>query len=189
MESEKTERKLAAILHADVVGYSRMMGEDEVGTLRTLTSYREVMFSLIEMHHGKVVGTAGDSVLAEFVSSFESVECAIEIQGALSARNGRITWDGMNLNRTSNGVVTISLVNHVGRNGTNDMKPCSPIPSSMANARNASRSCHRFFAGRRGGRSLICRHRTHGEQLFISSNKHGKQPGHGENKPEPTRNG
>lgn len=87
MESEKTERKLAAILHADVVGYSRMMGEDEVGTLRTLTTYREVMFSLIEMHHGKVVGTAGDSVLAEFVSSFESVECAIEIQGALSARN------------------------------------------------------------------------------------------------------
>mgnify|MGYP002525647290 FL=1 len=85
MESEKTERKLAAILHADVVGYSRMMGEDEVGTLRTLTTYREVMFSLIEMHHGKVVGTAGDSVLAEFVSSFESVECAIEIQGALSA--------------------------------------------------------------------------------------------------------
>ena len=52
MESEKTERKLAAILHADVVGYSRMMGEDEVGTLRTLTTYREVMFSLIEMHHG-----------------------------------------------------------------------------------------------------------------------------------------
>ena len=87
MESEHTERKLAAILHADVVGYSRLMGEDEVGTLRTLTAYREVMFSLIEMHHGKVVGTAGDSVLAEFVSSFESVECAIEIQGALSARN------------------------------------------------------------------------------------------------------
>ena len=52
MESERTERKLAAILHADVVGYSRLMGEDEAGTLRTLTAYREVMNSLIEMHHG-----------------------------------------------------------------------------------------------------------------------------------------
>ena len=87
MESERTERKLAAILHADVVGYSRLMGEDEAGTLRTLTSYREFMDSLVVMHHGRVVGSAGDSVLAEFVSSFEALECAIEIQGALSARN------------------------------------------------------------------------------------------------------
>ena len=87
MGSERTERKLAAILHADVVGYSRLMGEDEAGTLRTLTSYREVMDSLVEMHHGRVVGSAGDSILAEFVSSFEALECAIEIQGALSARN------------------------------------------------------------------------------------------------------
>ena len=87
MESERTERKLAAILHADVVGYSRLMGEDEAGTLRALTSHREIMDSLIVMHHGRVVGSAGDSVLAEFVSSFEALECAIEIQGALSARN------------------------------------------------------------------------------------------------------
>ena len=57
-ESERTERKLAAILHADVVGYSRLMGEDEAGTLRTLSSYRAVMNSLIVMHHGRVVGTA-----------------------------------------------------------------------------------------------------------------------------------
>ena len=87
MESERTERKLAAILHADVVGYSRLMGEDEAGTLRALTSHREVMDSLVAMHHGRVVGSAGDSILAEFVSSFEALECAIEIQGALSARN------------------------------------------------------------------------------------------------------
>ncbi len=87
MGSERTERKLAAILHADVVGYSRLMGEDEAGTLRTLTSYREVMNSLIEMHHGRWVSSAGDRVLAEFVSTFEAVECAIEIQGSLAARN------------------------------------------------------------------------------------------------------
>jgi TolB-like protein/class 3 adenylate cyclase len=87
MESHRTERKLAAILHADVVGYSRLMGEDEAGTLRTLTSYREVMDSLVEMHHGRVVGSAGDSMLAEFVSTFEALECAIGVQAALSARN------------------------------------------------------------------------------------------------------
>jgi len=92
-ESERTERKLAAILHADVVGYSRLMGEDEDGTLRTLSSYREVINSLVMMHHGRVVGTAGDSVLAEFVSTFEAVECAIEIQGSLSARNAGLPDD------------------------------------------------------------------------------------------------
>ncbi len=86
-KAERIERKLAAILHADVVGYSRLMGEDEAGTLRTLTSHREIMDSLVVMHHGRVVGSAGDSVLAEFVSTFEAMECAIEIQGALSARN------------------------------------------------------------------------------------------------------
>ncbi len=87
MESQRTERKLAAKLHADVVGYSRLMGEDEAGTLRTLTAYREVMDSLVEMHHGRVVGSAGDSMLAEFVSTYEALECAIGIQGALGARN------------------------------------------------------------------------------------------------------
>ena len=90
-ESKRAVRKLAAILHADVVGYSRLMGEDEDGTLRTLSSYREVMNSLVEMHHGRVVGTAGDSILAEFVSTFEALECAIEIQGSLSARNAGLS--------------------------------------------------------------------------------------------------
>ncbi|NQU57935.1 MAG: copper-binding protein [Rhodospirillales bacterium] len=97
MESEPnealkhTERKLAAILHADVVGYSRLMGEDEEATLRTLTSHREIMSSLIVMHHGRWVSSAGDSILAEFVSTFEALECAIEFQGAIAARNAGIS--------------------------------------------------------------------------------------------------
>ena len=62
------ERKLIAILSADVKGYSRLMGDDEVGTLRTLTAYRKLMDTLIEQHRGRIVGTAGDSVLAEFAS-------------------------------------------------------------------------------------------------------------------------
>lgn len=88
--SEHIERKLAAVLHADVVGYSRLMGEDESGTLRTLTAYREIMANLIKMHHGRWVSSAGDSILAEFVSTFEALECSIEFQGAVAARNAGI---------------------------------------------------------------------------------------------------
>ena len=62
------ERKLTAILSVDVHGYSRLMGTDEEGTLRTLTAYRQIIDTLIARHHGRIVGTAGDSVLAEFAS-------------------------------------------------------------------------------------------------------------------------
>jgi len=81
------ERKLAAILSADVAGYSRLMGEDEVGTLRTLTAHRAVMDPLISQHRGRIVGTAGDSVLAEFASAVDAVQCAVEIQQSLRVNN------------------------------------------------------------------------------------------------------
>src|SRR6266540_5056430 len=81
------ERKLTTILSADVQGFSRLMGEDEEATLRTLQSYREVTDTLIQQHRGHIVGTAGDSVLAEFVSVVDAVRCAVEIQQQLKARN------------------------------------------------------------------------------------------------------
>src|SRR5215510_14854355 len=81
------ERKLAAILSADVKGYSRLMGEDDVGTIRTLTAYREVMTTLIQHHRGRVVDSPGDNLLAEFASVVDAVQCAVEIQQALKARN------------------------------------------------------------------------------------------------------
>ena len=84
------ERKLAAILSADVVGYSRLMGEDEVGTLRTLTAYRKIVDVLIAGHHGRIVGTAGDSVLAEFPSVVEAAQCAVEMQTRLRAENANL---------------------------------------------------------------------------------------------------
>jgi tetratricopeptide (TPR) repeat protein len=84
------ERKLAAILCADVFGYSRLMGEDEEATLRTLTSYRKLIDSQIENHHGRFVNSAGDSVLAEFASVVEAVNCAVEIQTGLQAENASI---------------------------------------------------------------------------------------------------
>ena len=83
----KMERKLTAILCADVYGYSRLMGEDEEATIRTLSSYRKIIDSLIETHRGRFVNSAGDSVLAEFISVVEAVNCAIEIQTTLKAEN------------------------------------------------------------------------------------------------------
>jgi adenylate cyclase len=83
-------RKLAAILAADVKGYSRLMGEDEVATLHTLTAYRQITDALIQQHQGRVVGSAGDSVLAEFASVVDAVQCAVEIQRALKARNAEL---------------------------------------------------------------------------------------------------
>src|SRR5215510_1951747 len=81
------ERKLTAILAADVQGYSRLMGADEEGTLHLLTAHRAVIDALIQQHRGRIVGTAGDSVLAEFASVLDAVRCAVEIQHQLQTRN------------------------------------------------------------------------------------------------------
>ena len=87
MTPDQIKRKLTTILSADVKGYSRLMGEDEEWTLRTLNSHKEMMSSLIQQHRGRVVGTAGDNVLAEFASVVDAVQCAVEIQQVLRAKN------------------------------------------------------------------------------------------------------
>ena len=84
------ERKLAAIFSADVKGYSRLMGEDELATVRTLTAYREVMTTFIHQHRGRVVDSPGDNLLAEFASVVDAVQCATEIQHALTTRNAAL---------------------------------------------------------------------------------------------------
>jgi adenylate cyclase len=84
------KRKLTAILAADVQGYSRLMGEDEVATLKTLTAYRGVTDALIAQYHGRIVNTAGDSILAEFASVVDAVQCAVEIQRELGAKNAEL---------------------------------------------------------------------------------------------------
>lgn len=81
------KRKLTTIFCADVVGYSRLMGVDEPGTLKRLKSCRELMAGFIEHHHGRVVSWSGDAVLADFSSVVESLQCAIEVQRELKARN------------------------------------------------------------------------------------------------------
>jgi len=80
-------RKLAAILHADVVGFSRLMGEDEAGTHRSLGELRRAIDPLIASHGGRIVGTAGDSLLADFSSVVDALNCAVQIQRAAHAIN------------------------------------------------------------------------------------------------------
>lgn len=87
MNAEGVKRKLTAIISADVEGYSRLISQDEVGTIRTLTAYREAMATLIKQYKGRVVDSIGDNLLAEFASVVDAVNCAVEIQRDLAERN------------------------------------------------------------------------------------------------------
>ncbi len=91
--ASKTQRKLTAILSADVVGYSRLMGADEEATIETLTAYRKVFVSQIESHRGSVVDAKGDAILAEFVSVVDAVNGAVEIQRELAEKNADLPDD------------------------------------------------------------------------------------------------
>jgi adenylate cyclase len=77
METEDVERRLAAISSADAVGYSRLMAEDEGGTIRTVTAHRKTMVHCIERERGRLVDAPGDNVLAEFPTALEALRCAV----------------------------------------------------------------------------------------------------------------
>jgi len=91
MSEQKPRRKLAAILAADVVGFSKKMGENEDRTLRNLKACRTLTDESIEAHHGRVFGSAGDSVIAEFASPVDAIVAAVEFQRNLRDRNLKIT--------------------------------------------------------------------------------------------------
>src|SRR3954468_14146664 len=94
MSGERAERRLAAILAADVAGYSRLMGLDEEGTLATLKACRrELIDPKIAEHRGRIVKTTGDGALIEFASAVDAVRCAMEIQRAMAERNAAIPED------------------------------------------------------------------------------------------------
>jgi adenylate cyclase len=95
MTTQEVKRKLTAILSADVKGYSRLMGEDELGTIHTLNAYKEIMRNLIQQHHGRVVDAPGDNLLAEFASVVDAVQCAVEIQKELKTRNADLPKNRM----------------------------------------------------------------------------------------------
>ena len=87
MAEQRAKRKLTAILSADVKGYSRLMGEDELSTVQTLKEYRQVISSLVQHYSGRVVDSPGDNILVEFGSVVDAVECAVKIQEDLNERN------------------------------------------------------------------------------------------------------
>ena len=93
MEAPRLERKLVAILAADVEGYSRHMERDEAATLATLSSHRLIVDELIASYNGRITGTAGDSVLAEFASVVDALDCAVKIQDRLAVANEDLSPD------------------------------------------------------------------------------------------------
>jgi len=91
MNTERVKRKLSAIFSADVEGYSRLMGDDEAATVRTIEAYRKVFTDLIAEHRGRVVDSPGDNLLAEFGSVVDAVQCAVEVQQILKAKNAELS--------------------------------------------------------------------------------------------------
>ncbi len=88
--NRRVERRLSAIFSTDVQGYSRLMGDDEEATIHTLTAYRDIFSALIEHHHGRVVDSPGDNMLAEFASAVDAVRCSTAVQHELAARNSTL---------------------------------------------------------------------------------------------------
>jgi TolB-like protein len=92
-KEQRVERRLAAIFAADDAGYSRLMSQDEAGTLRSLAAAREIMDGLIAAHGGRIANTAGDSVLAEFPSAVDAVQCAVAVQEKLGDTSAGVPED------------------------------------------------------------------------------------------------
>src|SRR5215813_5946129 len=94
LATARVERRLAAILAADVAGYSRLMGADEEGTLARLKALRrEVADPKVKEHHGRIVKTTGDGLLLEFASVVDAVRCAVEVQREMAERNAEVPPD------------------------------------------------------------------------------------------------
>ncbi len=115
MTGKGVERRLAAILSADVVGYSRLMEADEEATIRALSACRQNVDKLVASHHGRVFGSAGDSVIAEFASAVEAVRCAAEIQHHQDAQGTDLPEDRRMRLRIGINLGDIVVAEHHGR--------------------------------------------------------------------------
>jgi class 3 adenylate cyclase len=132
MVQERLQRRLAAILSVDVVGYSRLMGMDEAGTLSRLNALRrELINPAFAAHSGRIVKLMGDGALVEFSSAVDAVSCAIEIQGQLQEREGRGEADpirfriGINVATLSSKGMTFSATASISRHASK----ASPNPA------------------------------------------------------------
>jgi len=90
VKDTKVQRRLAAILAADIAGYSALMGADEEGTVRNLKAHQAIILPMIGEHGGRIIDTAGDGILAEFASVLGAVKCALAIQKTMAERNAAI---------------------------------------------------------------------------------------------------
>jgi TolB-like protein/class 3 adenylate cyclase/Flp pilus assembly protein TadD len=90
MTDQGVTRKLTAIMSADVKGYSRLMADDEAATVKCLTAHRQIISRLVDLHHGRVIDSPGDNVLAEFASAVNAVQCAVEVQEELQGQNAEL---------------------------------------------------------------------------------------------------
>src|SRR6187455_324386 len=94
LTGDRVERRLAAVLAADVAGYSRLMGADEEGTLTRLKAIRKSLIDpAIASHRGRIVKTTGDGMLVEFASAVDAVRCSVEVQSGMAAQNADIPHD------------------------------------------------------------------------------------------------
>ena len=93
MTTQEVKRKLTAIFSADVKGYSRLMSQDEVGTIRTLDAYKNAMSEMVVRYKGCVVDSIGDNLMAEFGSVVDAVNCAVEVQRELAERNAELPYN------------------------------------------------------------------------------------------------
>jgi len=93
MDTKRVKRKISAILSADVAGYGRLMGDDEAATVQTLESHRETISSIIQEYGGHVVDSPGDNILSEFASVVDAVQCAVEIQQVIKAKDADLPTD------------------------------------------------------------------------------------------------
>src|SRR5437899_150073 len=89
----KVQRRLAAILAADIAGYSALMGSDEARTVRDLKAHQTIILPMVGDHSGRIIDTAGDGILAEFASIVNAVECAVAIQKVVAERNSAVEAD------------------------------------------------------------------------------------------------
>src|SRR6516165_8310747 len=131
MAGERVERRLAAVLAADVAGYSRLMGEDEEGTLAALKALRrELADPKIKEHRGRIVKTTGDGLLLEFASVVDAVRCAVEVQREMAERNADVPLDrrlelrmGINVGDIHGDGVNVAAARSISRTRRNLRQP------------------------------------------------------------------
>jgi class 3 adenylate cyclase len=159
MAQERTQRRLAAILAADVVGYSRLMELDEVGTMGTLKARRKgVLEPLVARHHGRIFKIAGDGVIVEFGSAVNAVQCAIDLQNGMKEANAGVPEDrrmilrmGVNLGDVmveggdlyGDGVNIAARLEAIAEPGGIVVSGTRPMITSKARSRSASKTSAR----------------------------------------------